>query len=232
MTITAKFPGRCARCGRAITPGQQIEWSRGQRPYHTACAEAAGTPAAELAGVQGPIAGARGGVRHDARRTNRRPGKCDHCGAYLQVGQGRLEYCVEDSGCMIHHDHGGYHLYCLDTDACQARHTAREAAARERIARRDAENAQRDAVLALFESATVRLADMEADLYCQEHRGDERIELDPGVYGSGRQYLLIGADTVALVHGGWYDDYRTTVRVLPRTAELDAAVRACPPVER
>ena len=37
MTITASYPGKCARCGGGIRPGQQIEWQRGQKPYHTAC---------------------------------------------------------------------------------------------------------------------------------------------------------------------------------------------------
>jgi hypothetical protein len=37
MTITAKFPGTCHRCSGRITPGQQIEWTRGTKPTHTTC---------------------------------------------------------------------------------------------------------------------------------------------------------------------------------------------------
>jgi hypothetical protein len=37
MTITAKYPGTCSRCGGKITPGQKIEWQRGGASYHTVC---------------------------------------------------------------------------------------------------------------------------------------------------------------------------------------------------
>lgn len=37
MTITAKYASQCATCQRAITPGQQIEWAKGQPVRHAAC---------------------------------------------------------------------------------------------------------------------------------------------------------------------------------------------------
>lgn len=37
MTITAKYPGTCATCGRRFSPGTSIEWARGQAPRHTSC---------------------------------------------------------------------------------------------------------------------------------------------------------------------------------------------------
>lgn len=37
MTITAKYPGSCSTCGRAITPGQRIAWTHGSRPRHSTC---------------------------------------------------------------------------------------------------------------------------------------------------------------------------------------------------
>ena len=37
MTITAKFPGRCADCGGPISPGQQIEWEKGKPARHVDC---------------------------------------------------------------------------------------------------------------------------------------------------------------------------------------------------
>lgn len=37
MTIVARYPGYCSRCGLSITIGQQIEWARGARPRHTTC---------------------------------------------------------------------------------------------------------------------------------------------------------------------------------------------------
>lgn len=36
-TITAKRAGRCRRCFGAISPGDQIWWSRGDMPWHVAC---------------------------------------------------------------------------------------------------------------------------------------------------------------------------------------------------
>jgi len=41
VTITAKYPGVCASCGGRVTPGQQIEWAKGQPTRHTACVESA-----------------------------------------------------------------------------------------------------------------------------------------------------------------------------------------------
>jgi hypothetical protein len=37
MTITAKFPGTCPACGGYITPGERVEWSKGQRARHLNC---------------------------------------------------------------------------------------------------------------------------------------------------------------------------------------------------
>jgi hypothetical protein len=42
MTITAKYQGRCAHCGQAITPGQQIEWTRDQPARHASCTRQTG----------------------------------------------------------------------------------------------------------------------------------------------------------------------------------------------
>lgn len=37
MTITAKYPGRCTRCGGQISAGEQIEWEKGSGASHTKC---------------------------------------------------------------------------------------------------------------------------------------------------------------------------------------------------
>lgn len=39
MTITAKFASVCPHCGTRITPGTQVEWSRGSQARHVACGE-------------------------------------------------------------------------------------------------------------------------------------------------------------------------------------------------
>lgn len=40
MTIRAKYPGRCAACGKPIAAGEPIEWSRGAGSRHAACVTA------------------------------------------------------------------------------------------------------------------------------------------------------------------------------------------------
>ena len=44
MTITAKYPGTCPTCQKAIQPGQQVEWSKGSKARHTDCAAANSVP--------------------------------------------------------------------------------------------------------------------------------------------------------------------------------------------
>ncbi len=37
MTITAKYPGRCTKCGGHIPVGEQIEWIKGTGASHVKC---------------------------------------------------------------------------------------------------------------------------------------------------------------------------------------------------
>jgi hypothetical protein len=39
MTITAKYPGKCRRCGGAIAQGERIEWVKGGGSSHVSCPE-------------------------------------------------------------------------------------------------------------------------------------------------------------------------------------------------
>jgi len=68
------------------------------------------------------VASIRGGARAPAGN-NRKAGNCDRCGHYLQPGQGHLERCYADTGCMQHFDDDGWHLGCADRTACDARVT-------------------------------------------------------------------------------------------------------------
>ena len=45
MTITAKFPGTCKKCGGSIEAGEQIEWAAGVGAAHLTCPEKAAAPA-------------------------------------------------------------------------------------------------------------------------------------------------------------------------------------------
>ena len=39
MTITAKFASTCPECDKPIAVGDSIEWQKGQKAKHTACAK-------------------------------------------------------------------------------------------------------------------------------------------------------------------------------------------------
>jgi hypothetical protein len=39
MTITARYPGKCRKCGGSISVGEQIEWEKGNGASHVKCPE-------------------------------------------------------------------------------------------------------------------------------------------------------------------------------------------------
>ena len=131
MTMRAKFPGRCKVCGQTIRVGEEIEWTKESGAKHVRCPQAQEkAPAAASA----PVALVAGGARRESG-TNRKSGHCERCGAWLQAGKGRLQYCEYDTGCPKHHDTSGYHLYCLDAEACgKAAAEARQQRAAEKAA--------------------------------------------------------------------------------------------------
>ena len=46
MTITAKYASTCTSCHRPVTPGQRVEWTRGEKTVrHTDCGSASATAA-------------------------------------------------------------------------------------------------------------------------------------------------------------------------------------------
>lgn len=129
MIITAKYTSTCPRCNERINSGDSVEWERGSKARHVTCLTARSKRAASAP----LIACAPGGIQHPAG-TNRRAAACDTCGEWLAAGKGRLVRCIEDSGCMQHHDESGWHVYCLDATACKARREQLRAEARARQA--------------------------------------------------------------------------------------------------
>ena len=130
MKITAKFNSTCPKCSTYISAGEMVEWEKGQKARHVKCPTvkaAAPAPAPLLAAAK--PAGAN---------TNRKSGSCERCGTFLTAGKGLLYFCPEDSGCLKHHDHSGYHLHCQDKDACtKAREEVKaEQAKRAEVARK------------------------------------------------------------------------------------------------
>lgn len=95
MTITAKYPSRCATCGGSVTPGQQIEWAKGQPVRHTDCA-AAPTSAVAPAPTKRPYRPTTCVVCGHVERRNRRgyvegdrilrSGECQSCYEERKMG--------------------------------------------------------------------------------------------------------------------------------------------------
>lgn len=64
MVITAKFASVCPCCSVRIHVGTKVEWSKGSKAVHVACAGKAATPTARRSygrsrGYGGPLAGGR-----------------------------------------------------------------------------------------------------------------------------------------------------------------------------
>ncbi len=221
MTITAKFPSVCAICGGKIRPGDKIEWEKGKRAAHTYCAEGREAPKSSqsskpVAAPEHIIAGAPGGIQHTSGR-NRRGDFCRDCGCWVEPGQGHLLFCVEDSGCLEHHDHSGYHVTCLDPAVCatrKAERLAQKAAERATLERRRAITPQawcKDG--SRWAAATDLLHDEDAVKAWRAISGwtlevSSRSD-SSGVVDEGS--LRIVGDDILYYHGGFYDDYRATL---------------------
>lgn len=206
MTITAQYPGRCSKCGGRIEPGQQIDWDKSTRATrHVTC------PTKQTSEASQPIALVAGGAQIPQGR-NRKPGICDKCGQFLKPGQGILVRCIEDSGCPIHHDYSGWHVYCADEAACKARREE----ARQRKAR------QSEIAKAL--QATITREAVEAPTGAEElHLAG----LGAGVYSTVR--WIIAGDTVYVQI--WrplpYDDWeRVTLRTTATREQVQEAIQA------
>jgi len=115
--LAARYPGKCGKCRQDFPAGTSIMWGDGKTEHET-CPAAVAAPQPLI----GLVAGGTGVAnRGQSKKTNKKASDCENCGEWLKVGEGELVYCVEDSGCMKHHDNSGWHVYCLDGDACKVR---------------------------------------------------------------------------------------------------------------
>ena len=203
MTITARFPGCCSQCGGRIQAGEQIEWAKGRPTRHATCPTATKRPAEpdHLIALAPPRATGR----------NRKPEACGRCGDWVKAGEGQLVRCVEDSGCLEHHDYSGWHVYCLDEGDCVARRVEARAAAEARgQALREALAARR----AL--EAVLRTPETYYGGPCDYIEG-ERIKLDAAYR------MVVGAEVIMYIQscGGDVDEWRC-----PQTPEVDSLLAA------
>ncbi len=215
MTITARYPSRCATCGAPIIPGQQIEWERGSQPRHTHCPE-------QPAESHTHAAAAPRGVRTNAKRA-----ACSACGTMLAPGTGRLwQCCGSSSNCREHWESdGGWHVSCLDSAACKS---ARE----ERIRKAEAERAREIEVAAIIPQRWAGAHGAErlesGERWAQttwriEVRSDTMGTVDKGSFGVDGEDLIYR-------HGGYYDDYQESWALIPGgAAEYRAALEATMP---
>lgn len=224
MTMTAKFAGRCSTCGGRIAAGTQIEWSKGAGARHVECASgAAATPAVQ----PGPIA-LHGGSGNGCQgwtvgqvilsgEKRRRDGGPDA----LVIVTASRRYVREDGLSFGVGDDQGY-LYTATARPA----TAEEMAPAIEAAHAQAIEAERAAELKRIYAAIEageRLPEDEADRLASA--AGESVLLAPGVHG-GRRWVRIESDSLVLLDGGYYDEYRRSAWRVARTPDLERRVRA------
>lgn len=99
MTITAKYAATCPCCRAAITPGQQVEWTKGTPAKHTACASNGAAVAAAPARTAATAYGQRVGASRAAWGARRGMG-AGH-GAAGSV-PGYSSYCTDNASCRCY----------------------------------------------------------------------------------------------------------------------------------
>lgn len=82
MVITAKFASVCPVCSARISVGAKVEWSKGEKARHTACAAG---PAASVV------------ASRPAQRTYRQPMGRGH--GYAASVPGYSSYCTANASC-------------------------------------------------------------------------------------------------------------------------------------
>lgn len=248
MQIVAKFNSTCPQCGKYINAGETVEWSKGAKARHVQCpAKASNGNGNGKSDPRFPEFNPPPGVLlasappQKTQKRNQKPGSCMNCGSWLKAGEGLLIFCPEDSGCMEHHDHSGYHVACVDPEGCKARREqAREAARKEKEFRAaKAEGKKRgDAFVAAEYQADkdrltvglVPLLNSPAGLVIgarigQDHTGFYKRDMHEATLADGRR--------VYVEYANGYDDWRTYV-YLPQDAalaEVDASLATHPITE-
>jgi hypothetical protein len=116
MTITAKYPGRCSKCGQAIRPGQQIEWNKNTREtFHVTCPGKA-APSAALAPYRlsgGSGYGCNGWRQGDVVRASQRQREELGYPEWLYVVRATQRYVRDDGMSFGVGDESGY-VYSAD----------------------------------------------------------------------------------------------------------------------
>ncbi|OGR95483.1 MAG: hypothetical protein A2V88_15340 [Elusimicrobia bacterium RBG_16_66_12] len=87
MTITAKFASVCPCCNVRIQPGSKVEWTKGSKARHVACASRPGAVTVASAATQSPGYGIR------SNRTSNGLGRRTGCSCGSQEGGSKSSDC-------------------------------------------------------------------------------------------------------------------------------------------
>jgi hypothetical protein len=227
MTIDAKYPGRCSECGGRIRVGERIEWAKGAGARHTRCSQEATAAQSDTSPAPIHLSGGSGygcegwtvGQVILSSEKRRRAGGPDA----LVVVRASKQRIREDGMSFGVGEDDGY-AYSADCRAATAEELRAVIDTRTHGQALEANREiDRKRLFADFEAAGY-LPEAEADQLAAAH-GAESILLVVGTNG-GRRWVLVEAETLTLIDGGYYDDYRRSAQRLPRTAELERRVRA------
>lgn len=169
------------------------------------------------------------GTPKRTQRTNRKGDHCQRCGSWCAAGTGALIFCPEDSGCMEHHDHSGYHVQCLDAAACAAAQQQRKEERAKRAEEAKRIKATQEAAIAGYHETVKReTAGLVATWVRVELRGEEtnvaslRIGTSHDLYRGAAKHdgSVVMRESVYA-----YDDFRETTWASQRVVDM-AILRA------
>jgi hypothetical protein len=226
MTITARYPGRCAKCGQPIHPGQQISWDpQTRQSTHVTCptqSEAPQTTTQEAAPYHlsgGEGYGYTGWKRGQVVRAPQRLREQGYP-EWLCVVRSSERYIRDDGMSFGVGDESGY-VYSAE---CREA-TAEEAAPQIEAARKQAE----------IKAAKARVAEIGRQIMQTGERPEasstnaqgERLLGEHTIYGGGN-WLILAADGIWYVQGNGGDGDDWTANNLPgaigRRIPFDAAL--------
>ncbi len=223
MRIKAKFASRCGSCGGRIRPGDEIEWAKGQAGRHVKCAsseeEGEKIPKGPISLSGGSGYGCEGwkiGELILSGEKRRREGGPDA----LVIVTASHRYVRDDGFSFGVGDDEGY-LYFATARAATPEEIAPAIEGAHARALKDECELELKRVYAILEAGE-RLPETDADRLASAN--GESILLALGIHG-GRRWVRIEADSLILIDGGYYDDYRRCAWRSPRTAELERRVR-------
>jgi len=228
MTITAKYPGTCTKCGGSFQAGASINWEKGRGASHAVCSgrsTKAPTRKAPTRKSSYPASPPEPGAHEIGGRRSGRDDRRYDVGAVVHApkvgpaggGPDRHYYTVlasrvsppNEDNCQFDWSEHAWVRAATDAEAAP-------------VAARLTGAANRKAMLAELD-VLARAGWTGSDDEAKKPVGREYV-LDAGTHGSGRRVAVLSDDAaaVAVWCSGYYDDYRQTLAVTrdPRAVEI------------